>query len=172
MTDVNLTVMSPDLPRLMAAMDGAGLPMDDDTVTVNTRYGVYSVERDKIVSLPTGLIGFAEHRDFALINLPYEGTEQFKLLQSVDDPSLSFYVLPADMASCGIEPADIHGAADQHGMRRNELVLLLVVAARKTPSGVELTANLRAPILLDADRRVGVQHVMSSEKYSLRHRLT
>ena len=172
MTDVNLTIMSPDLPRLMAAMDGAGLPMDDDTVTVNTRYGVYAVERDKIVDLPTGLIGFADHQAFALINLPYEGTDQFKLLQSIDEPSLSFYVLPADMATCGIEPADIFSAADQHGMRRDDLVLLLVIAARKTPSGVELTANLRAPILLDTDRRVGVQHVLSSEKYALRHRLT
>ena len=57
-------------------------------------------------------------------------------------------------------------------MRRDDLVLLLVIAARKTPSGVELTANLRAPILLDTDRRVGVQHVLSSEKYALRHRLT
>lgn len=141
------------------------------SVMIETRYGTYEVERDKIVSIPKGLIGFAELRDYAILNLPHEGTERFKLLQSVDDPGIGFYVVPVGLENSGYEPEDIARAAGQFEIVLEHLAILLIVTARKTADALELTANLRAPVLVDTEHRVAHQHVMSDDKYPLRQKL-
>ena len=55
-----------------------------------TRFGLLTVEDERIMSLPSGLLGFPNQNRFALIQT---GTENyFFWLQSVDDPNLAFVV--------------------------------------------------------------------------------
>ena len=55
-----------------------------------TRFGAMSVDDERIMTFPHGLLGFPNHNRFALIQT---GTENyFFWLQSVDEPSLAFVV--------------------------------------------------------------------------------
>lgn len=144
---------------------------DPKSMMIETRYGTYEVERDKIVSFPKGLIGFADLQEYAILNLPHDGTEQFKLLQSADEPGIGFYVVPVGLENGAYDAEDIERAAGQYQFALQDLAILLIVTARKTNDAVELTTNLRAPVLVDTEKCVAYQHVMSDEKYPLRQKL-
>ncbi len=152
-------------------IEGTAATADPKSIMIETRYGTYEVERDKIVSFPKGLIGFTDLQDYAILNLPHDGTEQFKLLQSADNPGIGFYVVPVGLENSGFDPDDIERAAGQYEFALEDLAILLIVTARKNNDAVELTTNLRAPVLVDTEKCVAYQHVMSDEKYPLRHKL-
>ena len=171
MLDFNSEAVSEPSMAKPDPIDG-GSPVDEPkSIMIDTRYGTYEVERDKIVSFPKGLIGFGSLLDYAILNMPHEGTERFKLLQSVDEPGIGFYVVPVGLENSGFDPADIERAADQYEFPMKDLAILLIVTARKTDEKVELTANLRAPVLVDTEQCVAYQHVMSDDKYPLRQQL-
>jgi len=141
------------------------------SIMIETRYGTYEVDRDKIVSFPKGLIGFSELQEYAILNLPHDGTERFKLLQSADNPGIGFYVVPVGLENSGFDLEDIERAAGQYEFAVEDLAILLIVTARKAKDSVELTANVRAPVLVDTERCVAYQHVLSDDKYPLRQKL-
>ncbi len=55
-----------------------------------TRFGVMSIEDERLMTFPNGLLGFPSHTRFALIQTGSEN--YFFWLQSVDDPHLAFVV--------------------------------------------------------------------------------
>ena len=55
-----------------------------------TRFGRLSVEDERIITFPNGLLGFPDHTRFALIQTGEEN--YFFWLQSVDEPNLAFVV--------------------------------------------------------------------------------
>jgi flagellar assembly factor FliW len=93
-------------------------------------------------------------------------------LQSIDQPELCFIVLPIGPRNELIDYADIESACRQIGIGAVELVVLLLVTVRKGEQAVELTANLRAPLLIDAASFRGAQHVLNNERYPIRFPLS
>ena len=55
-----------------------------------TRFGRLSVDDERIITFPKGLLGFPNHTRFALIQTGEEN--YFFWLQSVDEPNLAFVV--------------------------------------------------------------------------------
>src|SRR5687768_5931065 len=55
-----------------------------------TRFGTLSVEDERIITFPNGLLGFPDHTRFALIQTGEEN--YFFWLQAVDEPNLAFVV--------------------------------------------------------------------------------
>lgn len=145
--------------------------LEAETVTVKTRFGDQEVDRRNVLTFPLGLIGFGDWRSYALIDLPRQRGPSLKFLQCLDQPKLGFTVMPVTAAEGGFDLRDLTEAAEHHEIPAGALAILLIVTAHRTVAGVELTANLRAPILLDTARREAFQHVMPSETYPLRYRL-
>ena len=56
----------------------------------HTRFGRLSVEDERIITFPNGLLGFPDHNRFALIQTGEEN--YFFWLQAVEDPNLAFVV--------------------------------------------------------------------------------
>jgi flagellar assembly factor FliW len=139
---------------------------------VETRFGTYEFDPQASFLLPYGLPGFPESRRFGLANLPGEQMQAFKLLQSLEDGSLSFIVTPLDPSAGQIARADFEVACLSAGTTPDQAALLLLVTLRKTADGMDITVNLRAPIVLDLDRRIGRQVVLQNTAYAVRHPLT
>ncbi len=144
----------------------------DEVVTIHSRYGEVQVRKSSIVVLPAGLLGFPQWQRFALIDTEDPRYAQFRLLQSVDEPELCFIVLPIAPRNELIDYADIEAACRMIGIGTAELAVLLLVAVRKSEETVELTANLRAPLLIDAASFRGAQHVLGNERYPVRFPLS
>jgi flagellar assembly factor FliW len=130
-----------------------------------TRFGTVEVPDDGLVTFADGLPGFGGQRTMALLgagDIPgtSPATEHQNLfwLQDVDDPNLAFLTIVPWAAypdyDIEIDPAEIdHAEAD-------DVCVLNVVTVRRERGGMQMTANLMAPIVIDTARRTGRQLIL------------
>lgn len=141
-----------------------------ETVVVETRFGAFEFTADSAIQFPNGLVGFANHRFFGLANLPAPAPEDFKLLQSLNEDAISFIVIPLDAHASPLDGADLDEACEASGVSRDTATLLFIVTIRPKADGegVEMSVNLRAPIVFDLRARRARQHVLANDRYPLR----
>ncbi len=139
---------------------------NEHELVIESRFGTLVVPTDNAVNFPNGLLGFEEFHNYALAELADPRYPQFKVLQCLDNHKLSFLALPFD-PDCGIlDAADIAAACHKLSFSADLLVILLLVTIRKGREGeVQVSANLRAPLLIDTSSRTGVQFVLPNENY-------
>lgn len=142
---------------------------DDSKVVLETRFGVMSFDRSAAIYMPRGLLGYADFHDFALANLPDPKLAQFKLLQSLSEPALSFVVAPLPFDNDLIARADIEGACRTLSIAVEDAAMLLVVATRRIGAATQISINLRAPVIVDLRNQAGWQQILSNHRYPVRH---
>lgn len=149
----------------------AQTPISDEAApSISTRFGDLTVDADKIITFDQGLYGLEHHRRFLLTEVP-GWPDFFKLLQAVDDSRFSLIVLPLEVAEGPIDPGDFADACRTLGYNPAVTLVIGIVTMRDDGGSQVFTVNLKAPLLIDSDRRQGRQHVFASEKYHLRHPL-
>jgi flagellar assembly factor FliW len=122
------------------------------------------------IAFPQGLPGFPGATRFAL--RPFAG--DLLLLQSEDEPELRFLVVPYLEDRLPLRRADLDQACTLLGVPSGRAAVLLVVTRRQPElgeDGTHLFVNLRAPVLVDTERRTAVQCVLPSPDYPVRHPL-
>ncbi len=144
----------------------------EQTQTLETRFGAIEVNPAQSIYFPTGMLGIPDQHRYCLTHFPSEKMARFKLLQSLDDTSLSFITLPVDLRNPIIEQADLEQAAHDLEMSLAEAVVLLVVTVHRESGAAKLSVNARAPVLVDAARKVAAQYVFSHQKYLIRQPLS
>ena len=144
---------------------------DNNRLIIDSRFGSLAISRNSILDFPHGLLGFGDFHSFGVADLSDPRYTQFKVLQCLDDHQLAFLVLPLDPNTGFIDHADLEAACDSLLVEVDDLVILLVVTVRKAESGASVTANLRAPLLIDSTTRIGIQYVMRSERYPVRFQI-
>jgi flagellar assembly factor FliW len=125
------------------------------------------LERD-FIRFDHGLPGFPELRNFVLCG--GAECEPFKYLLSVEQPKISFLLVPPKLIDSQYQ---VQLSEEARTTLRFEDPHSLVVYATVTLSSrpEETTANLLAPILIDATSMCGYQMIQDSTRYSLRCRL-
>ena len=135
---------------------------------INThRFGKLSVQADRVISFPKGILGFNQYHDFILF--PHRENSPFFWLQSIEDGGLAFVAMNPKLV-CGdfcfdlddqaVEDLGTTDAADLE-------VLCIVTVPPEHPEA--MTINLLGPIIINAHKRLAVQVVLNSEQYSHRH---
>ena len=122
-------------------------------------FGELEVKDNNVFSFPDGLLGFEDLNDYVLVS--HEDTAPLKWLISVDEPNIGFPLISPFIIDLAYQP----------GKKINlekDAVFVVVTLGNKNR---EMTANMKAPIVLQVETRVGRQIVMSSEKYSTRERV-
>ncbi|MBX6321712.1 MAG: flagellar assembly protein FliW [Rhodospirillaceae bacterium] len=169
-----MTALSP-APMPARALSSAALPPSesspDKELLVNTRFGVVAVQAGSVIDMPQGPLGFTQHRRFVLIELPNPKLAPFRLLQSLSDAEVSFVVTPLRPESGLIDLGDIEEACNTSGFSVSEALVLLIVTVRQEAGRIVTTVNLRAPVVLDPNRRVARQVVLANPDYAVRHPL-
>ncbi|HVO14886.1 MAG TPA: flagellar assembly protein FliW [Alphaproteobacteria bacterium] len=142
---------------------------EGDMITVPTMFGPMTFARDALLTLPAGLIGMPGKKTFGLGDMPDASYGNFKLLQCIEQPELAFLVLPLEFLPDRIGAADVAEALTALAVPAEQAALLLIVTARKNDGHVTLTANLRAPVVVNRKERVARQYVMPNSAYEIRH---
>lgn len=145
--------------------------MGAQTLVIESRFGTLTIAPHATMMFPQGLLGFSDCRDFALADLPNSKHPQFKALQCLTDPSLAFLVAPLPSESSAIEQVDVDEACQSLDIAAEDLAIVLIVTVRRDDEGAHVSVNLRAPILIDARRRIARQYVLPNSKYEIRHKL-
>ena len=139
--------------------------------TIKTRFGDIVVDTDKVVYFQRGLLGVPDKFQFQLATFPSEKMQQFTLLQSLDDANLSFITLPIDANGSLIAADDLRSAANDMQIAEANLLALLIVSVHRGIEQVKISVNLRAPLLIDVQRKSGVQYVFPQDHYKVQHML-
>jgi flagellar assembly factor FliW len=135
---------------------------------LNTKhFGLIDVEESKIIQFPEGVPGFEGIKRFALLDKSQDDVP-FQWLQAIDNSELAFVVIDpffvkgdyeVNVDDKEIEILDIKDI-------KSVMVLSIVVIPENIK---EMTANLRAPILINLDNRVGKQVVLDKVEYEVRY---
>lgn len=131
------------------------------------RFGKISVQTERVISFPKGILGFNQYHDFILF--PHRENSPFFWLQSVEDGNLAFVAMNPKLV-CDEFSFDLDEAAAEDlctTESANLEVLCIVTVPPDKPEG--MTINLLGPIVINANKRLAVQVVLNSERYSHRH---
>ncbi len=137
-------------------------PQDEITVATS-RFGEISVRADKIITMTSPFLGFPESKRFIL--RPHSAESPFMWLQSLENPKLAFVVIQAAPLVPHYRPAIAKHILQELEISQNqqpEILLILTV-----PSGrpEKMTANLLAPLAINAQRRLAKQVLLDPTTY-------
>jgi flagellar assembly factor FliW len=138
----------------------ADVPADPMSVTV---------EDIPVIEMPDGLPGYPDARAFVLERLDDLGA--LGTLRALGDHGPAFFVVPPAVWFPGYEPVlDEIACASLELAEPADALLLVVVTMGEQPA--DATANLMAPLVVNARTRRGAQVVLSGTAYSVRQPLT
>ncbi len=129
----------------------------------SARFGELEVAERSVIHFPDGIIPFGKHLDFALLPSPEQSSAAW--LQSLQYPELAFWVGHAaklfPKRDIGVEAHHLQLMQIHH---LEQLSVLLILTVQQG----EVTANLLAPILIDAEQRIGRQIILTDRLEQVR----
>jgi flagellar assembly factor FliW len=136
---------------------------------IQTRmFGDIDITADDVIVFPAGIPPFNELREYCL--LAREEEPGLCCLQAVRAPDIAFAVLPPAViiGEYEIDLSDAD-AAEIQLERVEDAELFVILAVHREPSRV--TANLRAPLVINRRRRLGKQVILQETEYPRQHML-
>jgi flagellar assembly factor FliW len=131
---------------------------NQDIKVINTlQFGELTIEQKHIFYFDDGMLGFDHLREFVLIT--EENTIPFRWLISLDEPEVGFPMLSPWHIDLTYEPGEEFNIENE---------VLLVVVTLEDEKGL-MTANMKAPVVLNVVDQSGKQIILTSEKYSPTH---
>ncbi len=136
------------------------------------RYGSLEVDPERVIEFPAGLVGFEDCKRYTLFHPEddaggergEDAAPRYFILQSLDDPTVAFHI--ADPAVFGFD-FEVKLSDEEAALLRladPEKAAVVVILSR---GGKGVRANLRAPLILNLDARLGLQHVFSGLEYDV-----
>ena len=135
---------------------------------LNTKhFGEIEIDENKIITFKEGIPGFEDSKRYIVL---YNGDESspFRWLQAVDDGHLAFAVINPFMilGDYDIEvPEDVVSNLNIENIE--DLLILSIVVIPEDHT--KMTMNLKAPVIINQKNNCGMQVVLDTDMYSVRH---
>lgn len=133
-----------------------------------TRFGQIDVKSDDILIFPEGPLGFPDCTRFTLVD--EEKAQPFRMLQSLDNPSLAFVVVDPLVVrqdyNFNVTPDDLKQVK---AAKIDDLMVYAIVTMATDLADV--TVNLQGPLVINSKFRVGHQFVLIDSEYTTREPL-
>ena len=124
---------------------------------VSANYGELEIQPDNIFYFENGLLGFETLNNFVLIT--DDDIAPFKWLMSIEEPEIMFPI---------ISPFFIDADYDTHkNIDLDNDVLFCVVTFNDGKGNV--TANMKAPVILNSKDLTGEQIIITHSEYNVNH---
>ena len=143
-----------------------------------TKYGDVELREDRLLSFPKGLKGLEHWTVFGLAEL--EGTP-FMLMPSINQPEYTLLIADPEVIGFEYAAADKAKALAETGFNAKTTQWVVLVhesrnpkmsaAEEATDDSMFVVANMRAPLLIDTETRMGMQYIFNSEDYPLQYKL-
>jgi flagellar assembly factor FliW len=134
----------------------------DEMIVASDLLGPLQVPQAALMTFPAGLLGFPEARRYVLVPA---GREGLAWLQSADTPELVFLLADPfhwfpgyeiEVPSVGAVPLEV---------LTPDMIAVFAIVTLPATAGEQASANLRAPVVLDARTRTGRQTVLADDRY-------
>jgi len=130
------------------------------------RFGQLTVGNDEIVSIPQGILGFAEYTKFCLVD-PADDT-LILWLQSIENPQIAFALLEPKIFKPDYTAR--LSASELRELKLENINQSAVFSILTIPEdATQMTANLKAPLVINLKEKIAKQVVLQENEYSIKH---
>ena len=133
-------------------------------------FGVINIDEADIIYFPEGIPGFENSKKYSLIGND-SGESVFFWLQSLDIPELCFVVTDPFMVydGYGVDVDD----EDVELLKITDANKVLTLTIVIIPENInEIRVNLKAPILINMDQKLGKQVIQKNDNLPIRYYLS
>lgn len=139
---------------------------------VKTKYfGEIDLTDEKIITLDRGLFGFEEYKRYTILyDCDKEGETNISWFQCVDNQALALPVINPLIVKEDYNPVVEDELLKGLGeITEENLVILLTMTV---PADIkEMSVNLKAPIIINADTRKGAQIIVENQDYEVKYKI-
>lgn len=139
-------------------------------ITVQTtRFGEIRVPEEQVLTLPHGMVGFPNLHRYVLVK--HREDSPFHWLQSLESPELAFAVVNPLIFDRTYQIT--LGNTETRLLKVDDPTHLQLWAVVTIPHGhpEKMTANLKAPLVINLQNRLAAQVILDDPRYSVRHPL-
>ncbi len=133
-----------------------------------TRFGELEVQPTDVITFSEGLLGFENIKKYFVVD-PGDST-LILWLQSTEDEKVAFPIIEPKIFKpdyiAKLLPADLNGL-ELESLQAAKLYCVLTIPANVT----EMSANLKAPVVVNSAKKVGKQIVLQDSKLSVKHEM-
>lgn len=136
---------------------------------INTKlFGTIDIEEERVIVFVNGIIGFPELQRFILVRDAENETSNISWMQSVDEPGFAMPVIDPLILMEDYDPLVEDEMLKTLGTLNVGEMLVLVTLT--IPSDItKMTANLKAPIIVNTGNNKASQLIVDDEKYEVKH---
>jgi flagellar assembly factor FliW len=142
--------------------------LEESVKIKTTRFGELEVNPNDIVTFAEGLLGFENLKKYFVVD-PGDST-LILWLQSTEDEKVAFPIIEPKIFKpdyiAKLLPADLNGL-DLDSLQNAKLYSILTIPANVT----EMSANLKAPVVINSNKKVAKQIVLQDSKLSVKHEM-
>jgi flagellar assembly factor FliW len=136
--------------------------IDTNLIYHSPKLGDVSYSPEDVIRFPHGIPGFERLHEFLLVTR--EECQPFVILASLEDPEMTLPLMPLPPAALRTTPPEdvfaMLGEAGENGLGYYAVVTIGLHAK-------QILANLRAPIVVNIDTRLGSQIILADERLPL-----
>ena len=135
---------------------------------INTKiFGEIEIADDRIISFPSGIIGFPELTEFALLHDEDSGSGAMHWMQSLQEPAFAMPVINPLLVMPDYNPVVEDELIKPIGELLPEEILVMVTVT--VPSDLtKMSVNLKAPIIINAVEKKACQVIVEGEQYPVK----
>lgn len=132
----------------------------------STRFGELEVDESDIITFPVGVPGFEERHNWILMG---DEDNAIMWMQCADDGTLALPVTTPDAVRSDYNAQIPREALEPIGEVSEDDVAILLVVTIPPGKPWEMTANLKAPIVVNRAARLAMQAIALNEEYGFRY---
>jgi flagellar assembly factor FliW len=123
------------------------------------RLGELDIPADKVLTFADGLLGFPDAVRFVMVEV--EGSDEYRWLQSVDDPALAFLAVIPWAFFPDYSPEIDDATQVELGVATPDDAIVLCLVTIRDDADPPITANLLGPLIISTATRAGRQVVQT-----------
>jgi flagellar assembly factor FliW len=138
------------------------------TMTITTKvFGEVTIDEERIINFPGGIIGFPDLTQFAMLHDEEDGVASIHWLQSIQEPGFAMPVMDPLIVKENYNPeVDDELLKPLGEIKPDELLVLVTVSVPQDLT--KMTVNLKGPIIINAGNRTACQAIVEGDEYKVK----
>ena len=130
-------------------------------------FGEITIDDDKIIHFPKGIIGFPDLTEFTLVHDEEKGTDSIHWLQSIQEPAFAMPVMDPLIVCPDYNPEADDELFNVLGeIKPDELLVMVTVTVPKDLT--QMSVNLKGPIVINAAEKRALQIIVEGDEYKVK----
>ncbi len=134
-------------------------------------FGEIDIPDEKIITFEQGILGFEEYKNYTIIYDADKGKDTtISWLQCMDEPQLAFPMISPFYVMEDYNPVVMTELLAPLGEMKDDNTVLFVFISVK-PDITKLTANMKAPIIINSDTCKAAQLIAENQDYEIKYNI-